>query len=148
VPRVRDVMTRPGVTVSSAATVAAAAQIMQAAGVAALPVLDETGALVGTVTWQDLLSVLVRDDEQIRREILHDILRSHMWLDPCAFEVRVIDGVVHLAGRTEWRSLIPILVHLVREVPGVIGVEEQLTYDHDDLPGRPEDEPALPVAGR
>lgn len=53
--RVKDIMSSPVYTVEQATTVDAAAALMTAKSVTALPVLDEGGALVGMVGESDLL---------------------------------------------------------------------------------------------
>jgi CBS domain-containing protein len=53
--RVKDVMSSPVFTVEQTSTVEAAAALMTARSVTALPVLDEGGALVGMVGESDLL---------------------------------------------------------------------------------------------
>ena len=45
----------------------------------------------------------------------------------------VKDGVVVLQGHCERRSLIPTVVRAVAAVDGVVGVENRLGYDVDDL---------------
>jgi CBS domain-containing protein len=53
--RVKDIMSSPVYTVEQATTVDAAATLMTTKSVTALPVLDESGALVGMVGESDLL---------------------------------------------------------------------------------------------
>jgi CBS domain-containing protein len=53
--RVKDIMSSPVYTVERATTVDAAAALMTAKSVTALPVLDESGAVVGMVGESDLL---------------------------------------------------------------------------------------------
>jgi osmotically-inducible protein OsmY len=47
-------------------------------------------------------------------------------------DVRVEEGVVHLTGRVETKSLIPIVVRMVGRVDGVVDVVHTLGYAHDD----------------
>jgi CBS-domain-containing membrane protein len=59
---VRDVMSRPVVTVVPYASVRAAAAVLTDRGFTALPVVDHDGQLVGIVTEADLLRKRVRHD--------------------------------------------------------------------------------------
>jgi osmotically-inducible protein OsmY len=52
---------------------------------------------------------------------------------PDRFFIHVDDGVVVLQGRVERRSLLPYLVRAVHGVEGVVGVEDRLAYDIDDV---------------
>ncbi len=130
-------MTAPAATVAPTATVTEAARRMHTAGVKRLPVVDEAGQLVGIVSRADLLKVFTRADEAIRREIMDDVIVGQFAMDPNRFLVHVDDGVVVL-GKAERRSLIPFLVTATRAVEGVVRVENQLSFDVDDLnPGMP-----------
>jgi len=129
----RDLMTTPAQTVGSLATVAEAARFMHARGVKRLPVVDTlTGRLVGIVTRGDLLRVFTRPDADIRSEIVDDAILGEFFMDPRRFTVEVHDGVVVLQGQVERRSLIPILVRVVRAVEGVVQVEDRLGFEVDD----------------
>jgi CBS domain-containing protein len=44
----------------------------------------------------------------------------------------VDDGVVTLVGQVERQSLVPIIVHLTRTVPGVVDVVNRLTFQLED----------------
>lgn len=68
---IREIMSSPAVTISSASTVQHAASTMRSRGCTALPVIDEDGRLVGIVTEADLLDGRVEPDE--RRP--HDLRR-------------------------------------------------------------------------
>jgi CBS-domain-containing membrane protein len=48
----------------------------------ALPVVDDDGRLVGIVSQADLLKSFVREDASIRREIMEDVLRGTLSIDP------------------------------------------------------------------
>ena len=56
--RVRDVMTRPVVTIGSRATLAEAATRMTRGRISGAPVLSPSGRLVGVISHQDILRVL------------------------------------------------------------------------------------------
>jgi CBS domain-containing protein len=125
-------MTAPAVTVAPSATVTEAARRMHAAGVKRLPVVDETGRLVGIVSRADLLKVFTRPDEAIRSQIISEVIVGELMMDPSRFFIEVDDGVVLLQGKAERSSLIPYLVRAVHHVEGVVRVEDQLSFDVDD----------------
>jgi CBS domain-containing protein len=130
----KDLMTTPVITVSAGTTVSRAARMMQARGVKRLVVVDPEGRLVGLVSRADLVRVFLRDDDDIRREVVQDVLVRMLRADPELVNVRVEDGVVILSGRLEQRSQIPIAVRLTRAVDGVVDVVSHLGYTVDDAP--------------
>ena len=73
-----------------------------------------------------------RSDQDIRREILDEVIVGEFMLDPSRFFIQVLDGVVALEGRVERRSLLPWVLRAVRGVEGVVRVEDRLSYDVDD----------------
>jgi osmotically-inducible protein OsmY len=58
--------------------------------------------------------------------------------------VKVDDGVVTLVGQVERQSLVPVIVHLTRTVPGVVDVVNQLTFELDDERPQPLTQSLLP----
>jgi CBS-domain-containing membrane protein len=128
-----DLMTSPVVTVNRDTSVVEAARLLHAKGVKRLPVEDALGRLVGIVSRSDLLASFRRPDEEIRREILEDLIRHDLLMSPERFDVKVRDGLVVLQGCCERRSLIPILVRAVEGVAGVVRVENRLGYEVDDV---------------
>jgi CBS-domain-containing membrane protein len=91
-----ELMTRPAVTVDPLATVTEAARRMHRAGVKRLPVVDVVGRLVGIVSRVDLLSAFLRPEEELRREIVEDVIFGDLLMAPNRFDVDVQDGVVTL----------------------------------------------------
>ena len=128
----RDLMTVAVVAVSPDATVAEAARRMHTAKVKRLPVVDRGGRLVGIVSRGDLLKVFDRCDQEIRREVIEEVLVGQFMMAPSRFFLHVTDGVVVLQGRVERRSLLPYVVRAVQGVEGVVRVENRLSYDLDD----------------
>jgi CBS domain-containing protein len=128
----RELMSAPVVTVAPTASLGEAARLMHRRQVKQLPVVDETGRLVGILSRSDLLTVFLREDAEIEREVREDVIRRTLWIDPSTVRVSVRDGVVRLEGQLERRSLIPVLERLVASVDGVVGVEHALTYEVDD----------------
>ena len=131
-----EAMTSPAVTVSPHATLTEAARRMQARGVKRLPVVADSGRLIGIVSRADLLRPLVRPDEHISRDV-EEMLERKLLVDPARVKVRVRDGIVTLTGQVERRSLRPILVHLVDSIEGVVRVENWLTFELDDTGVQP-----------
>ena len=125
-------MTAPAVTVAPTATVTEAARRMHKAGVKQLPVVNETGQLLGIVSRGDLLKVFTRPDEAIRSQIINEVIVGDLMMNPSRFVIEVDDGVVMLEGKAERRSLIPSLVRAVYHVDGVVRVEDRLSFEVDD----------------
>jgi CBS-domain-containing membrane protein len=126
-----ELMSRPAITVGSEATVAEAVRLLRTHLVKRLPVTDSGGRLVGIVNRSDLLGVFLRPDEEIRQEVVEEIIFSRFGLGPDRFKVTVCEGVVGLEGRCP-RGLIPAVVRAVAAVEGVVRVENRLGYDLDD----------------
>jgi CBS domain-containing protein len=127
-----DLMTVAVVSISPEATAAEAARRLHTAGVKRLPVVDRRGRLVGILSRGDLLKVFARSDQDIRREIVEDVIVGEFMMAPSRFFLHVTDGVVVLQGRVERRSLLPYVVRAVQGVEGVVRVENRLAYDVDD----------------
>jgi CBS domain-containing protein len=127
-----ELMTRPAVTIGPQATIAEAARLLRKHLVKRLPVVDQLGRLVGIVSRSDLLAVFLRPDEEVRREILEDVIGTDLLMSPARFQITVRDGMVVLQGTCERRSLIPVLVRAIHGVEGVVGVENRLGFDVDD----------------
>jgi CBS domain-containing protein len=127
-----DLMSAPAVVIGPRETVAAAARLMDAERIKRLPVVDEDGRLVGVVARADVLRQFLRDDEDIRREVIDEVLIRALWIDPTDLTITVERGVVALAGTVDRRSDIPIVCGLVQTVAGVVDVASNLSYRHDD----------------
>jgi CBS domain-containing protein len=65
----------PAVTVDARSTVAGAARLLTKHHIKRLPVVDEDEKLVGIVSRKDLLTVFLREDEDIRAEIVERVFR-------------------------------------------------------------------------
>jgi CBS-domain-containing membrane protein len=133
-----ELMTTPVITIGPSATLAEAARLMHEEGVKRLPVVDAKGRVAGIVSRADLLKVFLRRDDEIRTEVIEEVIQDKLFIDPDTIKVNVETGLVTLDGRVEQRSLIPILVAMVRGVDGVVGVESRLQYEVDDVTLRPE----------
>jgi CBS domain-containing protein len=123
-----DLMTCPAITIRPDATIAAAARVMNAHHVRFLPVVDSVGRLVGIVSRRDLLSVFLRPDAEIARqvsEIFTDLLPG----GAAGLQVGVRNGVVTLTGQIELAAeadLITIAVRLAWDVEGVVDVVDKV----------------------
>ena len=119
-----QLMTAPAVTTHPDATIAGAARMMNVHHVRRLPVVDPDGKLVGIVSRRDLLSVFLRPDAEIARQV-GEILTELLPGGPTGIEVAVRNGVVTLSGQPELAAeedLIPVAVRLAWDVDGVVDV--------------------------
>jgi CBS domain-containing protein len=132
-----QLMTEPAVTVHADATIVEAARTMAQRRVERLPVVDEEDRLVGIVTRRDLLQVFLRPDEDIRQEVIDEVLVRALWLAPRSIDVFVVEGVVTLGGHMERKSETEIAVSMTRRIDGVVGVVDQLTHRLDDSRPQP-----------
>jgi CBS domain-containing protein len=125
-------MTTPAVTVQPRASLTAAAKLLESEHVKRLPVVDDLGHLVGIVSRRDLLTVYLRPDDAIRQDIVEEVLRRMLQLDPTEVQVTVVEGIATFTGNVDRKSTAQIAVHVSRAVPGVIQVVDQLTFRYDD----------------
>jgi CBS domain-containing protein len=131
--KVSEAMTAPAITTSPYTSVAQAARLMSEHGINRLPVV-RGGELVGIVTRTDLVRAFVRSDEDIRQEIVEDVLHKTLWLEvPEVIQVDVDRGAVRLYGHLETSSDASLLVRLVARVPGVVSVQSDLSWTTDDM---------------
>ncbi|MCC5033463.1 CBS domain-containing protein [Streptomyces sp. WAC 00631] len=132
-----ELMSSPAVTVRAESSIAEAARILAKYRVERLPVIDEEDRLVGIVTRRDLLQVFLRPDEEIRAEVIDEVLVRTLWLVPQAVKVTVTDGVVTLEGELERSSEVPVAVRMTGQIDGVVSVVDRLTSRYDDSRLRP-----------
>ncbi|GLV92247.1 MULTISPECIES: CBS domain-containing protein [Streptomyces] len=130
--RAEELMSSPPVCARPDWTVAEAARLMEAQGVKRLLVVDDSDVLIGIVSRRDLLRIFLRADEDIRHEIMGDVLELGVRQSPSAITVAVTDGRVELHGTVDFRSLIPLIERLCRTVDGVVSVTQHLGYAIDD----------------
>ncbi|MET7935597.1 CBS domain-containing protein [Streptomyces sp. NPDC005322] len=131
-----QLMSRPAVTVRPQDTIVDAARAMARHRIERLPVIDEEDRLIGIVTRRDLLRVFLRPDDEIRDEVIDEVLVRSLWVMPQTVTVTVTDGVVRLEGELDRHSEIPIAVRMAGQVDGVVAVVDRLTYRIDDSAGR------------
>ncbi|MFC4463676.1 CBS domain-containing protein [Streptomyces xiangluensis] len=140
-----QLMSTPAITVHPEQPVADAARVMERHHIERLPVVDEEDRLIGIATRRDLLRVFLRTDEEIRQEIIDEVLTRAMCLPPHTVIVSVQNGTATLEGRLERRSDIPLVVQLTWRVDGVVGVMNSLTFRIDDT-RPPEKHPSHRIA--
>lgn len=128
---VSEAMTAPVIVIGPDDTVHEAAELMVRRGVNRLPVIEE-GRLVGIVTRADVIRSLLRPDDVLAATIREDIVRKVLWMEPEAIEVHVADGLVSLDGTVDRRSTSELLERLARQVDGVLGVDNTLSWQLDD----------------
>ncbi|MEU6031476.1 CBS domain-containing protein [Streptomyces tauricus] len=122
-----ELMTSPALTTPPDATLAQTARTMARARVKRLPVVDETGALLGIVSRADLLKVFLRDDEEMAEEVRREVV-SYLFPPPSSsVRTEVRNGVVKLSGHIRDTSLVPVAARLARAVEGVVDVEFDLS---------------------
>ena len=144
-----ELMTSPAITVHPDATLPAAARLMNSRHLKWLPVVigggrGLGGTLAGIVSRCDLLSVFLRPDEDIAREV-REMLTQILLADPAGVTVRVRNGIVTLAGplgSAEQHDLIPVAVRLTWDIDGVVDVVNKLTAGQPTTPSIPA--PGLP----
>ena len=121
-------MSKPPVVVTRYEPVTSAARLMYNARVKRLPAVGEKGELAGIASRADVLSVYSRPDEEIRREILENVILNGFFADPDRFEVTVSSGVVTLGGHPETASRGRDIVAETWHVEGVVAVRDRLVY--------------------
>ena len=127
-----DLMSTHPVTVGPEVTVADAARLMDRHQVTCLPVVDEHGKLLAVVGPRDLLRVYLRPDNEIRSEIVSQILVDYFATNPALVHIEVTGGVVRMTGELERKSMLPVVLPVVRAIDGVIDAVGEFTYAIDD----------------
>ena len=75
-----------------------------------------------------MLAVYDRPDDEIRQEIIDNVIVHGFLQDPEVFTVGVQAGVVTLEGSPESAALGHDLVRKIRHVQGVVAVRDRLSY--------------------
>jgi CBS domain-containing protein len=123
-----ELMTSPAVTVKPDTPVVEAARMMRDRRVKRLPVVNDSGHLIGIISRTDVLGVFLRPDSDIRREVTDQVIPASPAQGPGRFTVTVTGGIVTLAGRPENDSAGRELAEEIRRVEGVVAVRDQLSY--------------------
>ena len=138
-----DLMTSPAITVRGDARIADAARLMHQRKLRRLVVVDDAGRIAGIVSRSDLLQVFMRSDEEIREELVLDIIPAILLDAGDSVQVGVSDNVVNLSGEVDRRSDVEIAERVAREVEGVVDVVNALTYRWDDISDSSRGAPAM-----
>ena len=121
-----DLMTGPAVTIGPDAPVEEAARLMYDRRVKRLPVVNTAGLLLGIISRVDVLTVFNRPDEDIRDEVVHQVLPGITLVDPKDFTVVVSDGIVTIGGERQPDELGRAIMNAIRHVQGVVAVRDRL----------------------
>jgi len=132
----RELMTTPPVTIRPAATLSAATRVMTSHHVTSLPVTGADDQLIGIVSRRDLLSVFLRPDVDIIRDV-RDVVGEIWFRRPGDVTVTIRHGVVTLTGAV-WagpagargggrrEDLVRTAVRRIWDVDGVVDVVNSL----------------------
>jgi CBS domain-containing protein len=134
-----DLMTHPAVTISPDDTVQAAARVMHSRRLQRLPVIGRDGRLEGIVSRSDVLSVFRRSDEEIRREVVEDVIADGFFTDPARLTVTVHHGIVTLEGEPGSAALGAGIAGQVEHLEGVVAVRDHFVYPARSAPSFPSD---------
>jgi CBS domain-containing protein len=126
-----DLMTKPPVTIGPEEPVTRAARLMFDKRVKRLPVVSDSGTLIGIVSRSDLLSVYSRPDAEIQRQVTQDLILGTFLCDPERFTVTVKDGIVTIEGTPETSPVGYDIIDAIRHMEGVVAVRDRLSYPQD-----------------
>lgn len=126
-----DLMAAHLATIRPDVSISAATRVMTAHQVTSLPVTGANRELIGIVSRSDLLSVFLRPDADILREVRH-LLDETPFRDPADISVTVRHGLVTLSGVLRprpgrHRDLMPAAIRLIWAVDGVVDVANRTT---------------------
>jgi len=142
-----ELMTSPAITTHPDAPLPAAARLMSSRHIKRLPVVEAGttfgggvgGKLIGIVSRCDLLSVFLRPDEDIAREV-REMLAQLPQADPDGVTVAVRNGIVTMAGllgSAEEHDLIQVAGRLAWDIDGVVDVVNNLGITQPETPSTP-----------
>ena len=93
-----------------------------------LPVISQTGHLIGIISRADVLRIFARPDADIRREAGEEVIAETFLADSPSIAVAVHGGIVTLTGRTETGQAARELVAAIQHIEGVVAVRDHLYY--------------------
>ncbi len=125
--RAADVMTRDVVVCRPTDDIRSVAKRMLEQRVKRIPVMED-GRLVGIVSRHDVLALLDRPDELITRDVARALVHDPDRPDDHHVQFSVRDGIVTLIGDVRYAWDEPVVVSIVRGVPGVIDVDSRLHH--------------------
>jgi CBS domain-containing protein len=121
-----NLMSQPAVTVGPDAGLASAARLMLRHGLKRLPVVDDAGRPAGIVSRGDLLSVFLRGDEEVHRDVLERLEAELPAAALAPVTVAVDDGLVSLSGGEVEQDQARRMVRLAERTDGVVAVRSLL----------------------
>ncbi|MEN8041155.1 MAG: CBS domain-containing protein, partial [Actinomycetota bacterium] len=131
---VSDVMTKDPHTIDSGSSVTEAARMMTDLRVKRLPVVLPDGTLCGIISRADVMGVFARPDEDLADEIVNGVAVDVLQLDPAHLRVSVAEGVATISGDVPSRTDARLLEQLAIRVEGVVAVESEVDWMHEDVP--------------
>jgi CBS domain-containing protein len=132
-----EVMTTPPITVALDMSLGDAARHMQEKNVRRLVVVDPRGRIAGIVSRSDLLQVFLRTDKDLRNEIVSSLIPAILLTQDDAVGVAVSWNIVTLSGEVDRKSDADLLTRATRELDGVVGVVDRLSYRWNDTDSAP-----------
>ena len=128
-----EAMSTPAIVIAPERPLVEAAAVMAERRINRLPVV-ENESLVGIITRADVVRAFARSDAEIAEEIRTAVLHRTLWLDPGVFDVSVTGGHATIRGRVERRSTAEMIERIPALIPGIVGVEADVSWDIDDQP--------------
>lgn len=123
-----EVMTTPVRSVYANEPVSSVARLLAKTGIRRVFVTSWYGRLVGVVSRRDLLRIYLRDDEELRDEIVESLRGAGF----ASVDVRVESGVATVDGAVDGPGEAEEVSRLVWASPGVIGVRDKLRRPADE----------------
>jgi osmotically-inducible protein OsmY len=74
----------------------------------------------------DLLAVFHRGDDEVRAEVVEEVFRRILLVEPSRVRVEVRGGVVTLEGELDTRADVEVAVRFTERVEGVVAVVDRL----------------------
>jgi CBS domain-containing protein len=141
-----EAMSSPPVAVRPKASITEAAALMLDHHVNRLVVIDDgqvdgpvgDGPLVGLITRADLVRAFARPDAEVAGEVAR-MMVSEMGIPPSSVVVDVRGGEVTMQGHLDSRTTVEVLNQRVREVPGVVSVDSNVTWRDEEHADRRDD---------
>jgi len=132
-----EVMTSPAITVEMDARLSRAGRLMQDRNVRRLVVVDARGRIAGIVSRSDLLKVFLRTDAELREVIVGELIPAVLASTKHTVGVVVRGNIATLTGEVDRKSDVEMLARMTREIDGLVGVVDELSYRWDDTDAKP-----------
>jgi CBS domain-containing protein len=121
------VMTSPVQTIPSTDQVSTAAARMVATGLKRLPVVDDTGGLIGIISRSDVLRLFHRTDAELMLDVTRFLEDPVLGLGEVELGATVDDGIVTITGIGWAQGGARVAAALRHHVPGVVDVIVETT---------------------